>query len=292
MEIGQLRTFLAVLEHEGFSRAAAALKLTQPTVSFHIKSLEESLGVRLLDRSGGKVRATPAGETLARYAGQIDALCAEAIVKIRRNEDVEGGHLQIAASTIPGEYLLPPLLGEYRRRHPMVRIRMRVSDSEAALASLLSSESEVAFVGSKSADRRLVFVPFADDAIVLVGPKPNPFAPKGSLSSAALAATPLILRETGSGTRRSLGAFAEKRALTGAVEMGSTEAVKRAVKQGMGLGFVGLAAVAEELAAGTLGLVKVPGLPVRRSFYSARLKGATLSAAARTFLDLVHRGRR
>lgn len=288
MEIGQLRTFLAVLDHGGFSRAAAALKLTQPTVSFHIKSLEESLGVRLLDRSGGRVRATSAGETLARYAKQIDGLCSEALVKIRLSEDLEAGHLQVAASTIPGEYLLPPLLGEFRRKHPMVRIKMRVSDSEEAISALLSEEYEVAFVGSRAADRRVLYAPFADDEIVVVGPKPNPFAPKGSLTAAELAKAPLVFREQGSGTRRSLGAFAEKHALAGTLEMGSTEAVKRAVRNGMGLGFVGLAAVADDLAAGILSLVRVPGTPVKRSFYSARLKGSTLSAAAKAFLLLVH----
>jgi DNA-binding transcriptional LysR family regulator len=291
MEIGQLRTFLAVLEHGGFSRAAATLKLTQPTVSFHIKSLEASLGVRLLDRAGGRIRATSAGETLARYAKQIDGLCGEALVKIRLSEDLEAGHLQVAASTIPGEYLLPPILGEFRRRHPMVHIKVRVSDSQEALASLLAEESEIAFVGTRQGDRRLLYAPFADDEIVVIGPRPNPFAPKGSLTPAELARAPLVFREQGSGTRRSLGAFAERNGIGASLEMGSTEAVKRAVRHGMGLGFVGLAAVADDVASGALSLVKVKGLPIRRSFYSVRLKGSTLSAAAKAFLALVH-GRR
>jgi len=291
MEIGQLRTFLAVLEHGGFSRAAAALKLTQPTVSFHIKALETSVGTRLLDRAGGRIRATPAGISLARYAKQIDGLCDEALVKIRLSEDLEAGHLHIAASTIPGEYLLPPLLATYRARHPLVRIKIRVSDSEEALAALVSQEYELAVVGSKSSDRRVIFSSFAEDEIVVIGPNPNPFAPRGSLTIAELTKAPLVFRERGSGTRRSLGAFAEKHALTGTLEMGSTEAVKQAVRHGMGLGFVGLSAVDDDLRAGALNLVKVPGTPIRRSFYSARLKGSTLSAAASAFLSLIHRGK-
>jgi len=291
VEIGQLQTFLAVLEHGGFSRAAAALRLTQPTVSFHIKALEEAVGARLLDREGGRIRATPAGVTLARYAKRIVGMRAEALQKIRSGENLEAGHLHIAASTIPGEYLLPPFLGAFRARHPAVQIKVRVSDSQDALAALLSEEYELGFVGSRQNDRRVVFNPFAEDEIVVVGPRPNPFAPKGSLTLAELARAPLVFRESGSGTRRSLGTFAEKNSLNGALEMGSTEAVKRAVRHGMGLGFVGLAAVADELRTGVLGIVKVPGTPIRRAFYSARLKGSTPSAAARAFLSMVH-GRR
>src|SRR5262249_54760763 len=160
-----------------------------------------------------RIRATSAGATLVRYARQIDALFEEAASKIRRNEDLEGGRLPIAASTIPGEYLLPPILAEFRRRHPLIGIQMHVSDSGEALAALQSRDFEIAFVGSRAADRRIVFTPFADDEIVLVGASPNPFAPKGRLAPAELAKTPLVFRESGSGTRRSIGSFLEKRSL-------------------------------------------------------------------------------
>jgi DNA-binding transcriptional LysR family regulator len=287
VEIGQLQTFLAILEHGGFSRAAAALRLTQPTVSFHIKSLEESLGVRLLDREGGRVRPTPAGTALARYAKRIVGLRAEALVKIRASEDLEAGHLHLAASNIPGEYLLPPFLAAFRRKHPAVQIKVRVSDSQEALAALHSEEYEVAFVGTRQGDRSIAFEPFAEDEVVLVGPVPDPFAPSGALTAADLRKVPLVSRELGSGTRRTVAAYVEKHGLSGTLEVGSTEAVKRAVRNGMGLGFVSRAAVGDELLAGSLEIVKAPGTPIRRAFYAARLKGSTLSAAARAFLALV-----
>jgi len=288
MEIGQLHTFLAVLEHGGFTKAAAALSLSQPTVSFHIKALEECVGARLLDREVGRIRATPAGATLARYAKKIVSMRAEALAKMRSSEDLTAGHLHLAASTITGEYLLPPLLGSFRRSHPGIQIKVHVSDSQEALASLLSEEYELAFVGTRQSDRRVIFEEFADDEILLVGPLPNPFAPAGKITSAELKSVPLVFRESGSGTRRSLDDFLEKHPLAGSLEMGSTEAVKRAVRNGMGLGFVARSAIADEVRDGTLAIVKTPGMPVRRSYYSARLKGTTLSAAAESFHSLVH----
>jgi DNA-binding transcriptional LysR family regulator len=289
MEMGQLQTFLAILERGGFSRAATALGLTQPTVSFHVKSLEDALGVRLLDREGGRIRATPAGVALAKYAKQIVSLRAEAMVKIRASEDLEAGHLHIAASTIPGEYLLPPALAAFRQKHPAVEIKVHVSDSQEALALLIGDEYEIAFVGTKRSDRRIVYAPFARDEVVLVGPSPNPFAREGRISPAALKNVPLVGRETGSGTRVTVGGLMQRSGISGSLEMGSTEAVKRAVRHGMGLGFVSRTAVEDEVRSGVLEIVQAPGLPVKRAFFSARVKGATLSAAARAFLDHVHK---
>ena len=289
MDVAQLRTFLAVLDHAGFSRAARGLNLTQSTVSFHIKSLETDVGARLLDRDGGRVRPTQAGRTLARYAARIIALRAEALEQVHALESLTAGRLDIAASTIPGEYLLPGMLSEYRRRNPSVEIRVRVSDSAAALNSLLAQECDLAFLGTRQSDRRVVFTPFADDEIVLVATTPNTFVPDGALTPARLREAPLLLREAGSGTRRSIAAFLSRHRLKGVAELGSTEAVKRSVRSGMGLGFVSRHAGEEELKSGALAIVKAPGLPIRRSFYVARLRGSTLPAAARAFLDLLHK---
>ncbi|HEY3174131.1 MAG TPA: selenium metabolism-associated LysR family transcriptional regulator [Candidatus Polarisedimenticolia bacterium] len=292
MEIAQLRTFLAVLEHAGFSRAARALATTQSTVSFHIKSLEKDVGARLLDRDAGRVRPTQAGRALARYASRILALRSEALERIHSLEGLAAGQLDLAASTIPGEYLLPAILAGFRGSHPSVQIKVRVSDSAGALGALLADECELAFLGTRQADRRVIYTPFADDEIILIGPVPNPFAPVGSLTTSRLREVPLVLRESGSGTRRSMASLLSRHGLRGAAELGSTEAVKRGVLSGMGLGFVSRLSVRDELKAGALAVVKAPGLPVRRSIYAARLRGRSLSAAARAFLDLVNRGSR
>ena len=292
MEFAQLRTFVAVLEHASFSRAARSLNTTQSTVSFHIKSLEKDVGARLLDRDAARVRPTQAGRALARYASRILALRSEALERIHSLEGLAVGQLDLAASTIPGEYLLPGLLAAFRSLHPSVQIRVRVFDSAGALNALLADECEMAFLGTRQADRRVVFTPFAEDEIILIGPVPNPFAPGGTLTAARLREVPLLLRESGSGTRRSMAAILSRHGLRGAIELGSTEAVKRGVLSGMGLGFVSRHSVRDELKHAALAAVKAPGLPIRRSFYAACLRGRSLSAAARAFLDLVNRAPR
>jgi len=288
MEFDQLRTFLAVLEHGSFVRAGQALHVGQSTVSFHIKALEEALGSSLLVRGRGRVEPTTTGRVLLPYAGRIVGLVQEAEERLRAEETGELGQLKIAASTIPGEYLLPELLADFRARHPRIVIELDVSDSERASAALLALECDLALVGRKPRDRRIQALPFGHDEIVLIGPSPDPFAPAGKLTPKELRAVPLILREQGSGTRdavaRLLPELGEK-ATT--LRVGSTEAAKRCVQHGLGLSFVSRLAVASELAAGLFHIVELPGTPVKRALYALRLRSVTPSAAARTFLDLV-----
>jgi DNA-binding transcriptional LysR family regulator len=288
MEFDQLRTFLAVLDHKSFVRAGQALHVGQSTVSFHVKALERRVGAILLERGRGKVEPTAAGRVLRSYAERIVSLCDEASAQLRSDENGESGRLVLATSTIPGEYLLPPLLAELRRQHPRIKVEFGVSDSEKAVAAVLHKEVDLALVGARPRDRRLSWTVLASDAIVLVGPNPNPFASSGRLSLKELQGIPLILREQGSGTRdaiaRILPHLGEQR---DALRVGSSEAAKRCVQHGLGLAFLSRQAVAAELAAGLFQVVDVPGTPVRRTFYAVRNRAVTPSAAVRAFLALV-----
>jgi DNA-binding transcriptional LysR family regulator len=288
MEFDQLRTFLAVLEHRSFVRAGEALDIGQSTVSFHVKSLEQRVGVVLLERGRGSIGPTAAGRALLPYAQRIVALVDEARARMDTRKSGEVGELALAASTIPGEYLLPPLLAAYRARHPGIRLEMAVFDSEKALAALLAREVDLAIVGTRPRGRELVSGVFAHDEIVLVGPAQSAFAPHGKLSAKELKDVPLVLREQGSGTREAIARFLphvhdSKHAL----RVGSTEAAKRCVQHGMGLAFLSRQAVASELAAGLFAVVELAGTPVRRTFYWARHRSVTPSAAAQAFLALV-----
>lgn len=287
MEFDQLRTFLAVLEHKSFVRAGQAMHVGQSTVSFHVKALEQRVGATLLERGRGAVQATAAGRILLPYAQRIVALVDEATQRLRAGESGEVGHLSIAASTIPGEYLAPALLAEFRRLHPRIQVEMGITDSEKATSALLAREVDLALVGSKPRDRRLVAQVLASDEVVLIGPAPNPFAPKGKLALKELSEVPLILREQGSGTRdaiaRILPHLGERSAV---LRVGSTEAAKRCVQHGLGLSFVSRQAVSAEIAAGLFQVVEVPGTPVRRTFYVVRHRAVTPSAATRAFLEL------
>lgn len=292
MEFDQLRTFLAVLEHRSFVRAGEALGIGQSTVSFHVKALEQKVGLVLLERGRGSIAPTAAGRTLLPYAERIVALVGEARARLETRKSGEVGELTLAASTIPGEYLLPPLLAEFRAQHPGIRLEMGVFDSEQALAAVLAREVDLAIVGKKPRGRELVAQVFASDDIVLVGMAGNSFAPHGKLGLKELRDVPLVLREQGSGTRDAIARLLphvhdSKHAL----RVGSTEAAKRCVQHGLGLSFLSRQSVASELAAGLFTIVELPGTPVRRTFYWVRNRSVTPSAATQAFLALVNRKR-
>jgi DNA-binding transcriptional LysR family regulator len=283
MNLDQLRTFVCVAELASFSRAANALGLGQSTVSFQIRALEESVGAQLLDRAGRGARPTPTGRTLLRYARRMLALEQEALGKVRAEERGESGRVVVAASTIPAEYLLPKLIGSFRPLHPEVTVVVDVSDSRRATAALLAQDAEIAIVGSPPQDSRAESAPLAEDEIVLVGP---PDAP-ASLDRHQLAERPMVLREAGSGTREAAAALLPPESLDGrlaTVQVGSTEAARRCVREGLGYTLISRVAVEEDLEAGRLRLVAYPGTPLRRTFHLVRLRAVTPSAAARAFL--------
>lgn len=285
MEFDQLKTLLAVLEHRGFTRAAEALGLSQSTVSFHIKSLENTLGTRLLDRGRDGVRPTIHGSTLARYATRMLDLRRQAAARLGALDTGVVGRIDVAASTIPGEYLLPEILAQLRRTHPGVSVSVHVGDTRRAVGALREGVVDLAIIGSPSADRKLEETAIAQDTVILVGPAPPPDGFEGLID------VPLVLRREGSGTRAAV-ADVLARALDGGepgptVEVGSTEAAKRCSVSGLGLAFVSRRAVERELAAGLLFDHPLPGLPASRTFYLATLRGVTLSPGAAALRDLL-----
>jgi DNA-binding transcriptional LysR family regulator len=292
VNLDQLRTFLAILEHGSFSRAAAALGVTQSTVSFHVKGLETSLGARLLDRLGGRVRPTERGRLLLRYAQRILALEEEALARLGAASAAQAGEVRVAASTIPAEYLLPKVVARFREGHPGVAVHVAVSDSKRALGALLADECDLALVGANPEDRRVVATRVAEDRIVLVGPARGPLA-RRRLSPEELARTPLVFREAGSGTGDAAIEVLARHGVTRplvAIEIGSSEGVKRCVRSGLGLAFVSLEAVREELGRGELMKVALAGTPIRRSFFALRRASASLEPAAQALFALLGDG--
>lgn len=292
MDFDQLRTLLAVLQHGSFTRAAEALGLSQSTVSFQIKALESAVGGRLLDRGRDGVRATPRGEILRGYAERLWSMRHEALAQLRAESEGERGRVVVAASTIPGEVLLPRYLGRFRESHPGVSVRVEVSESSRALAALAADECDLALVGRRPSDRGLVAHPFADDEVVLVGPSPNPFVPAGTeLEVRGLAEVPLVLRSEGSGTRAAVADLLARASLplasSASVIVGSTEAAKRCVLAGVGLSFVSRVAVAEELAAGRMEVVPLMGTPVARRFWVVHRRDRSASSATAALVELL-----
>jgi DNA-binding transcriptional LysR family regulator len=283
VELDQLRTFLAVLDHGSFTRAAAALHVVQSTVSFQIKALETASGTKLIDRAGGRVRPTAAGRTLRRFALRMVALEGEARASMRAQDGGQVGHVVIAASTTPAEWLLPRILRELRASRPGIGVTVNVSDSRKAEAALLAEECDVAFVGSAPRDRRVASQAIASDEVVLIGPTGGPLARNRRVSADELARLPLILREEGSGTRRAVTRILARRAAGAPVTMtvGSNEAAKQCVLEGLGLTFISRRAVADDVTAGRLQIIDCPGMPVKRRFYAATLRSVTQPPAVR-----------
>jgi DNA-binding transcriptional LysR family regulator len=287
-----LETFATAAELSSFTAAGKALGMTQAAVSQRIAALEAELGVPLFRREGGKVSLTDAGRTLHGYARRILDLSREARQEVTGRAEPLTGELALAASSVPGEHLLPALLEEFRRRHPHVRVRATEADSDAVLTQVERGEAHVGLVGKKGDSPYLEHRCFACDRLALVVPTDHPLARRESLPLSELRGLPLVLREAGSGSRWCLERAMEKAVgsvadLQVALEMGSNEAIKEAVLRGMGLAVLSTHAVAREVESGLLRTLPVAGLALEREMFAVWDRRRALPAPAQLFLDLL-----
>ena len=287
MTLKQLELFLAITDQRSFSRGAELVSLVQSTASQHIRSLEDELGSRLFDRSKNGVYLTEAGRLLEEHARRICAACDDARLTMRRFAGAEEAILRVGASTIPAACLIPDLLAPFSAAWPGVRLELVQGDTREVLRLLQADAMELALVGGRCEAEQVVFEPIASEEILLVSP-PG-LLPQWLESSRELQQLPMILREPGSGTRQVVDAALAQAginlsALRVIAQLGSSEAVRRAVLSGAGCGFVSSLAVERELAAGALQTVSVPGLTIRQQFYLATRRNKTISPAAAAFI--------
>ncbi len=288
MDLRQLEGFVKVAELGSFSKAAEALFLTQPTISEHIRALEEELGVRLLDRLSRGAVPTKAGQLLLSYAQRMLQLQRDARQALEQFQGRMSGELVVGASTIPGEYVLPPLIGRFKEKYPDISISLLIGDTRQALDWLLEGKVEVAVVGAEIPQRVLEYWELMPDELVMVVPSGHPWHRKKTVTLDEVRTEPLIVRERGSGSRHALErALAEVGLDLGAFrvvgEMGSTQAIKQAVKAGVGTSLISKRAVADECRANLLWCVKVKDLRFSRFFYLAIHRGRTRSPLAEAF---------
>ena len=294
LNLQALRVFAAVVEHVGFSRAAAALHLSQPAVSKAVAGLERDVGMPLLERRARGVRLTEAGALLHERARELFAVERDAEEELRALRGLEAGALRIGASTTVANYLLPPLLGAFHDRFPGVALRVTSANTRAIARLLLVRRLDVALVEGPVSHARIEVVPWREDALVVIAPPEHPLAVRRSVAPEALSATPFILRERGSGTRAVADAALRARGIvpTVALTLGGTEAIKQAAVAGLGLAVVSRAAVADHLTAGTLALLAADGWSVRRALTLLRLRRRTPSPGALRFEGLLAGARR
>jgi DNA-binding transcriptional LysR family regulator len=289
MDTRQLAAFCAVVERKSFSQAAERLGVTQPAVSLQIRSLEQRLGRQLLDRSGRRVEPTEAG--LRHYASAQRLLQAEEQMLEELESDDEGvvtGTLELGASTGPGGTVVPVLLCEFQERHPDVRVRLTVSDTQRVVAQVGDRELELGIVGAARRHRGVTFEPFFRDEVVLAVPPAHRFAGK-TVTLDELRSEPLIVMQDGAGVRQVLedelrNAGSRLRDLDVRLELGLQESVRSAVLAGHGVTFISRLAVDGDIAAGLLATARVRGLDPVREIFLARASGRSETRAARAFL--------
>ena len=277
-----LRVYLCILECGSLSAAGRELGMTQPAVSNHLHGLEERFGVALLTR-GRPLRATPAGECLAEHARRVLEGVSALEAEMARHT-APRGPLVVGASSTPGELLMPGLAAQFSARYPDVALELRVYDTDEAIASLLGREIEAAVVGHETDDARLAGTVIGHDALVPVVAASDRLAGV-EISLEELADRPFVLRERGSGTRRTAeeGLAAAGVRPRVAMELGSNAAVTGAVAAGGGIGVVPLRTVG---AYGSVRRVDVRGLRLSRPFVLLTERGRRLSPAAEAFTTI------
>jgi molybdate transport repressor ModE-like protein len=280
---------LVEIERQGsVSAAASAIGIGQPSASQHLRLLEAAAGQRLVERTGRGSRLTDAGHILAARAAQALASLGAAEEELDALAGLQTGTIHLGASTAPGVYLLPDTLGCFHRSYPGVTVEVEVAASDEILKRLLGGRVQLALVGATTADERIELEPFLEDEIVGVVQPGLASLKKGALAPAKLSEFMLLAREAGSSSQQVINQELQAVGVApkGVWELGSSEAIKRAAREGLGVAFLSRYAVAEEVERGDLESFRLAGRPpLLRHFSVARLAGRPLSPAERSFLD-------
>lgn len=286
-----MRLLVEIGRQGSVSAAASEVGIGQPSASQHLRLLEAAAGQRLVERTGRGSRLTEAGEILAARAAQALSSLGAGEEELGALAGLQTGTIHLGSSTAPGVYLLPDTLGCFRRDHPGVTVDVEIAASGEILKRLLSGRVQLALVGAAEADDRIELAPFLEDEIVGVA-KPG-FAPlkRGVLVPAKLSGFMLLTREPGSSSQRAIDDALRDLGVqpAGRWELGSSEAIKRAAREGLGVAFLSRYAVAEEVERGDLESFRLDGRRLLRQFSVARLTGRPLSPAESKFIATLTR---
>ena len=283
-----LKSFEAVARCGSISRAAAELHLTQPAVSMQMKQLEEQTGLPLLEQVGKRMFLTEAGHELRRHARDIAARMVDLNASMDQFRGLERGVLRLAVVST-ANYFLPSLIADFNRRHPGVRVSLQVANRESVLAALADNSTDLAITGRPPDSLDVIAQHFMDNPLVVIAAPGHALAALQAVPLQRMAEETLVVREVGSGTRAAMERhFASQRvAYNAGCEFGTNEALKQAVRAGLGLGVVSLQTIELELQVGCLVVIPVEGFPVVRQWYVLHRTHKRLSAAARTFREML-----
>ncbi len=290
MEMRKLDAFCKVIEFKSFTRAAKAMLLSQPTVSEHIRFLENELGEKLLERQGREVEPTPVGAVLYGYARKILQTRREAIQAVEQFSGRLAGRIAIGCGTIPGTYILPELVGSFHKKYPAIKTTLRINSSRLIAEEVLGGNLEIGVVGAKWNEPGLSWNRMFSDELILAAYPGHRWSAKVAVSLAEIVREPIIVRERGSGTRKVFSRILVEKGfreqdLQEVAEIGSTAAVKEAVKAGIGVAIVSRRAVSDEIQCGRLISIAIKDQKLKRPFYLIQRKNRELSPVISAFLE-------
>lgn len=289
MNFQQVRAFCTIVSEGSFSRAAERLGLTQPTISAQIQSLEKGLRSRLFERSAQGISLTQAGQEFHKYALQLIDLTGRAEQAMEELQGLTRGRLELGASTVPGQYLLPRALAIFKSRTPGVQVSLHVSNTQEIRHGVREGRFELGMVGEKVRDERLTYAPITEEHLRVVMRPEHPLAGRATLTLEEFRAQPLIIREWGSGTRATLehavaGRGGEPPSQEIFLELSSAEAIKTAIRSVDAVAVLSEWSVQEEERLGLLKTAAIEGVDLSRSIYLTWRSHGYLSVATEAFV--------
>ena len=257
MDDHKLKVFCTVAETKSFSKASEIIRLTQPAVSLQIQALEEIYGTKLFNRSGCIITLTPAGEVLYKYAKEINTLYTAAEKELGAFTGQVKGVVTIGASSTIGNYVLPAVIAEFRKKYPKVAVHLLTANTKTIVDYLNAGGIDIALVEGEVKKQKLIVEKLIPDEMVLIMHPLHPWARKSNVSIFDVAKEPFIFREEGSGTRQMIEKYLIKHGISPqsikiVFIMGSTESIKSAVEEGLGVSIVSKWAAKKEIRYGTL----------------------------------------
>jgi DNA-binding transcriptional LysR family regulator len=289
MEDHKLKVFCTVAETKSFSKTSEIIHLTQPAVSLQIQALEEIYETKLFDRSSSTVTLTPAGEVLYKYAKEILALYASAEKVIGKLIGLVKGSITIGACSNIGNYLLPSVITNFKKTHPNIKIHLLVSNTKRVVEMLNSGYIDLGIVEGDTVKQKMNVKKLISDELLLIVSPNHPWAKKKEISISDLTKEPFIFREAGSGTRQMIEKFLARHGITPqdmkiSIVLGSTEAIKDAVENGLGVSIISRWAARKESKYGTLRLLNLKEEKVVRDFSLIINKNSVSTNALDEFL--------
>jgi DNA-binding transcriptional LysR family regulator len=287
MDFDQLETFLEVARLSSFSRAAEKRFRTQPAISSQIRLLEEEVGAKLLDRSGGKVSITASGKLFQKYAEDTLEARKAVLVAIAETERVPRGEIIVGANEGTCLHILPEVFAEFKKQYPDVAVNIQRSHYGRILDAILDNTVDFGVISLPVSDTRLTVVLIHRDELVIIAPPHHPLGKLKSASMSDVARFPLVMPKAGH-TRDSLDNLFHERKLKPryAMELDSSELLKRFVAADVGVGFIAHSHVQEDVRAGVLNALSISDGQVRRDLALVFRKDKALSRAALAFIDI------